>query len=108
MDHGAWIGNAATWGTMLHGGHTSTGQRHTGRPLGRPIKAFRILLPVSPPPCRFVNVILSLASGAVLPTRDEQSRLGAGGDSLSTLDLSEVKRLLRSTTEYVQTTEYAT
>ena len=44
----------------------------------------------------------------MLPTRDEQSRLGAGGDSLSTLDLSEVKRLLRSTTEYVQTTEYAT
>ena len=29
-----------------------TGRRHTGRPLGRPVKAFPILLPVSLTPCR--------------------------------------------------------
>ena len=29
-----------------------TGRRHTGKPLGRPVKAFPILLPVSLAPCR--------------------------------------------------------
>ena len=44
----------------IPGDTPSTGRRHTGKPLGRPVKALPILLPVSSTPCRSV-LCVSLA-----------------------------------------------
>jgi hypothetical protein len=46
-----------------------TGRRHTGRPLGPPVKAFPILLPVSLSPCRSLRFVGPPAASSGSPPR---------------------------------------
>jgi hypothetical protein len=46
-----------------------TGRRHTGRPLGPPVKAFPILLPVSLSPCRSLRFVGPSAASSGSPPR---------------------------------------
>ena len=53
----------------IPGDTPSTGRRHTGKPLGRPVKALPILLPVSSTPCRSMRFIGSPAARLGSPPR---------------------------------------